>query len=276
MVDSAEHERAEVSAGVGSPLAKSGSVAAPSSAAARIWHDLRPKLHQTWLNLRVWMPVLLNPSERQRQIRYWARESCEGHTWMIALPARCWYCGRTDGLRTREYRTEVRGFEYPLLILATAAGAALFLLLFSWVAALLALLLAAVGIAVKSWREDVRLVISTCDEHAADLRRPDMVLDQGELFVYSPTHQLAAAAIDELKAARRQAASTLGREGGGRTLNVAAASSGDPPPLPRSSDGPTGGPYRPRTAPMVPDLPPIKLAGDDDDPAPPASERPAS
>ncbi|MBX7166540.1 MAG: hypothetical protein K1X74_09360 [Pirellulales bacterium] len=254
------------------PTERSPGRAAAAGAATlfqRVRGALRPRLQQAWLNFRVWAPFFLNPADRARQIRYWARESQEGTTWVIVLPQQCWSCGSTEALRSREYRRTVRGFEYPLMVIAMTAGAALFLLFLSWLFGSSALfwiaLLAVVGgvatIFLKSWEEDVRLLISTCPEHADGLHCPDMVLDQGELFIYAPTHRLAEMAMDELKAARRQAASTLGKpDGGGRTLTMGVGT-------PESSGRPGGPANAPRYGPHVPDLPPIKLAGEEDEPA---------
>ena len=52
-------------------------------------------LRQCWLNLRVWMPFLLNPTDRDRQVVYWARDSRDGLLWKVAFPKQCWRCSET-------------------------------------------------------------------------------------------------------------------------------------------------------------------------------------
>lgn len=238
---------------------------------ARYWPYARPYLRQTWLNLRVWIPVLLNPVDRARQVRYWSRDCQHQGTWEVALPKRCWKCGSTEHLRTREWDLRVHSFEYPTLIVGIAAGTALpslwlaskWLTSFFLTVALLSLVGAVVAIYLKCWPEEARIIMSTCDEHADTMpSSPEVVVDQGELYLYAATEQLAEAAREELKKRRREMKRVMPENPGAhhddRAIpldNAAVSKAADGEPSPRPSF----------TPPPVPDLPPIKLAGDEDD-----------
>lgn len=237
---------------------------------ARTSQALRPCLAQTWLNLRIWIPFLLNPDLRQRRVRYWGREHREGDTWRIGLPAQCWHCGRTEGLRSREYDVDRRGFEYPLQIVAATLGSALLLAFFAWLLSssflwLLTLIVVAGGVGIlllKSWSERVRLVMWTCGDHADTMPSPEYVVDQNELHVFLPTVGLAEATQADLTDERRR----KGRYSGGATSGAGAEPRprGDHPTPPPSGDSTL--PFGFAPPPKSVELPPIKLSGDEDAP----------
>lgn len=237
---------------------------------------MHPVWRQTWLNLQVWVPVLANPPLKRREVRYWAREARVGTTWQIALPSACWQCGTREGLTQREFDLGRSAFEQPLIFVAGSVAVCAFFLAWatlfgSWWALLLAVLAACGGIGLirlKSWTERVRLVLSTCTEHAADLKCPEFVLDQNELFLFLPTEQLAELTRVELQAERR------GRARGGYSAEMDSGTAAGRPQsehprsvrdrdVPADDSAPV---YRPRLPSRPPvDLPPIKLAGDDED-----------
>jgi hypothetical protein len=240
---------------------------------------MRPRLWQTWLNLRIWLPFLLNRADRTRQVVYWSREYRQGLTWDIALPKQCWKTGATDGLERVKFTVSLRSFEYPLpLFGGTLVLVALILLiawLVGWWMGLLVALLAAGGgfalLMIKSWRETVNVSLWSLPEHVDVLSRPDVVSDQDQLYVYVPTSALAEAALAEQKEERKRKT----QDRGGFA----------PPPVhdedrpsERKVDRPAGrrddqgserpaSVYRPYSPPPAPDLPPIKLADDDGPPA---------
>ncbi|MBX3413134.1 MAG: hypothetical protein KF708_10635 [Pirellulales bacterium] len=242
-----------------------------------VWPRLKPRLWQTWLNLQIWLPFLQNPNARARQIIYWGREHREGHAWRIGLPAVCWYCGRGEGLRSREYDVEVRSFEYALQIGAATAGFSLFFLLIaywrgSWWFLLFALITALAGVGMlflKSWHERVRLVMWSCPDHAAAMLRPDLVVDENQLHMVMPTETLAGAAQEELNAERRRLAAQKGAGGGsgssgGTSWSTPPSRSAEAGPVPLANDAPPA--YKPvYNTPNAPELPPIKLFGEDDE-----------
>lgn len=221
------------------------------------------RLRQFWLNLRVWVPFLLNPTDRDRQVVYWARDCRDGLLWKIALPKQCWGCGTNEGVKKREFRRSVRSFEYPLpILIGTLSFAALFLVLglWLWTIVLLACALAMLALCgllllIKSWIEDVRVVMWSCPRHADDLPAPELVVDREQLYLYAPTAGLAKEANAEIKEERlksnRARAAARGAE-------VA-----DEPPArteKRTKDNDRPG----RTVPQPKaDLPPLKLADDE-------------
>jgi hypothetical protein len=172
---------------------------------------VQPVVDAAWLNVRVWMPMLANPQFRSCQIAYAAREGRDGTKWDIVLPRQCWQCGSRDRLLQREYERQLRGFESPIGILACTAAVVLVLLLLSvWLGSGMCFMLAvfaglggAAFMFVKSWNERVRLVISTCPDHADQLRTPLTVAYENELHVILPSEQLTEAARLELAAKRR-------------------------------------------------------------------------
>lgn len=215
-----------------------------------------------WLNLRVWAPALADRECQLRLIRYRTSEGRVGLRWTIGLPRQCWRCGKTEALDRCEFDRDVRSFDAPLPKLIGGVGfAGLFLvpaIVFGWGwafnAALLALVLAMALLWLKSWREQVRLTMWSCRQHAADALPPALVIHDEELYVHVATVELAEAAQSELQAARR------------RDRRYASE---DAPAKPRRPETPVASrPEQPATArftpPPRPELPPIKLADEDD------------
>ena len=196
-------------------------------------------------------------------VRYWGRENRHGLTWQIELPEQCWKCGTTQNLLPRQYEREVRGFEQPVAIVgATLMLTAMFLLVFylvpSWITFLL-LVATLVGggvlLWVRSWTEEVRITIYTSPEHEAELRCPDLVVDQNELYVFLPTASLAEATNQQLLQQRRRLAQDRGYDEGG---SAAAAA----PPSPANDERPSPQQHFGYIKPKQLDLPPIKLVDD--------------
>lgn len=235
----------------------------------RRWRQLRPAVRQTWLNVKVWVPFLLNPADRARLATFMAREKRTGLEWEVRLPEQCWQCGRSDGLRERELERSVRSFEYALPIVGLSAMCVGFFLLIAWAASswkifLLAAISAIVGVAIiwiKSWPETVRVSMSACAEHAQQMRFPECVVDQGELYLFLPDARLASATVAMAKAER------LKRQGftpfaGGAPANLSSGASGGGTPVDDDdSDRPR---YRPPPPRKPVELPPLKLDGDDE------------
>ncbi len=192
---------------------RSGDVNTPDRSTSSRRQSLAGRLaYAAWLNLQVWIPQLLPAHLRERLVTYWGRESRDGTTWMIALPAACYRCGSHHGLTTIRLERRVRGFDGPLGVLYTsgmAAAATLAIgMFFGWYGWYLAtafiLFLGPALVWSRSWVDDVKLSISTCSEHAADLEFPDLVLYERDLYLFAPTRQLAEAARSELDAERRR------------------------------------------------------------------------
>ena len=228
------------------------------------WVWLRPLARQAWINLQVWLPILQNRTERERVVKFHPREHREGTRWALDLPKQCWQCGATDKLWDRELELEVRAFEYPLQVLAGMLGAAGFFLFVAWVVGswkslllyFLSLIVGGLVLWVKSWPETVKLQMWTCPEHAADMRAPTMGIEEGELFLFMPTEQLADEARRELRRARLERDSLL--PGAPRSAQPGAGTA-EPP------DRQAGRPVQPSApGPAFPELPPIKLAGDEE------------
>jgi hypothetical protein len=249
--------------------------------ATEIWPRLKPTLHQSWLNLQIWIPFLQNANTRARQIIYWGREHREGHAWRVGLPAVCWNCGRGEALRSREYDVEIRSFEYALQIGAATVGFSFFLLLISywrgsWRFLLFTLVVALAGVGLmllKSWRERVRLVMWSCRDHADTMLRPDLVIDENQLHVIMPTETLAAAAQEELNAERRRLQMQKGTGGGGTVAGGGSTWGTATPARPAQERAPSAREdsapppsYKPvHNMPNAPELPPIKLFGEDEE-----------
>lgn len=235
---------------------------------------LRPRVHQAWCNLRAWLPFFDTPNRRARQVRYSPNDCRTGLFWDVALPRQCCRCAATDGLKSQEFKQSIRVFDYPLHIAGIAAlmsGGILFLafvtfsllsytILFSLLAiAGFIVAVASVLLFLKSWVEDVRLRLFACAEHTDELQPPDLVVHDNELTVVLPSESLAEAAAAELKQQRR--GKRAAGESSGSYRSASSAPGAPPAAIPVNQP-----PLPPR--PMVPDLPPIKLAGDDDDPLP--------
>jgi len=219
-------------------------------------------LRQCWLNLRVWLPFFINPTDRARQVVYWARDSRDGLLWKVALPKQCWECAATEKVKKREFRRSVRSFEYPLpILIGTLSLAAVFVLLALWlwtkllVGALAMLVLCGLLLLIKSWIEDVRVVVWSCARHADELPAPELVVDREQLYLYAPTAALAKEANDQIKEDRLRS-------------NRARATA-------RGAEVPEETPSRPDKRPKVgdraerfvsqpkPELPPLKLSDDE-------------
>jgi hypothetical protein len=110
---------------------------------------------------------------------------------------------------------------------------------------------------LKSWEEDVRLVFWSCAQHADELQPPDMAIDDQQLCVVSPTLELAAVAREAIWAKRKR---------GNRPSDEAAEA--PQPSRPKrsrqSSSMASETPAPPQPQPV--ELPPIKLAGEEDEP----------
>ncbi|MGD9647729.1 MAG: hypothetical protein AB7U73_18600 [Pirellulales bacterium] len=228
---------------------------------AERWVWLRPLVRQAWINLQVWLPFLQNRTERERMVKYHPREHREGTRWAVDLPKQCWQCGATETLWDRELELEVRAFEYPLQVLAGMLGAAGFFLFLAWAFGswrmllfyFLSLLVGGVVLWVKSWPETVKLQMWTCPQHAAEMRSPTMGIEEGELFLFMPSELLAEQARRDLRRARLERDSLL--PGAPRSVPPAGGEAG-------AGSGPPARPAPP--GPLFPELPPIKLAGDDE------------
>ena len=236
------------------------------------WVWLRPLARQAWINLQVWLPILQNRTERERLVKFHPREHREGTRWSLDLPKQCWQCGATETLWDRELELEVRAFEYPLQVLAGMLGAAGFFLFVAWVAGswkslllyLLSLIVGGIVLWVKSWPETVKMRLWTCPQHAAEMRAPTMGIEEGELFLFMPSEGLADEARRELRRARLERDSLLpGAPRSGQPAGEAEETGAGG----RSGGGASSGaPTRPVTpsGPLFPELPPIKLAGDEE------------
>jgi hypothetical protein len=218
---------------------------------------------QSWLNLRVWVPFLLNPTDRDRQVVYWARDSRDGLMWKVAMPKQCWECGTTDSVKKREFRRSVRSFEYPLPILVgTLSMAALLFVLGVWlwwmllVGALVMVALCGALLLIKCWIEDVRVIVWSCARHSDDLPPPELVVDREYLYLYAPTATLAQEANAQIKEERLRSNRARAAARGGETP--------EEPPI-TSEDRPTKEDRRPPRVVRQPkeDLPPLKLADDE-------------
>ncbi|MGE0606460.1 MAG: hypothetical protein AB7O62_04975 [Pirellulales bacterium] len=183
----------------------------PPSFVSKQFDKMRPGLHRAWVNLRVWLPWLMNPFERKRLIRFNSRENRVGFDWKLDLPVQCWKCGEETDLKKKKYSTDVRCFEYPVQIgLGALATFILFAILApcmpGWSTALLMLMvpvLAVLLFRVKSWNEHVDMVIWSCPEHRSELALPDMAAYDEELHVSLPSAGLAKAARTEQTDRRR-------------------------------------------------------------------------
>jgi hypothetical protein len=119
----------------------------------------------------------------------------------------------------------------------------------------------AIGLLVlrlKSWEEDVRLVFWSCPEHREELKEPDLAIDDQQLCVMSPTFELADAARIAIRAKRKR---------GLKPYDTGPETPAEPAPE-RSRRAPAAVEQEPVTyqRPQPVDLPPIRLAGEEDDP----------
>jgi len=241
-----------------------------AEASAKGMSFLQPRLHQAWCNLRVWLPFFDTPNRRARQIKFAHSDCRTGFYWDIDLPKQCCRCGRADDLRGEHFESLVRAFEYPLHITGTAALMSAGVLFLAFIAfsfgmwsTLLSLLIftmviilaASVLLWMKSWDEEVSLRLFACPDHVADLKQPDLVVHDNDLTIVLPSERFADAAMEELKQRRRGK-----HRAAGESSIQGRSASGVQPPAAIPIDSP---PLPPR--PHIPDLPPIKLAGEEDD-----------
>lgn len=179
--------------------------------AERLAPHLQPRVEQAKINLRVWVPFLMSAQERMRMLKYNHREARDGSEWKVILPPRCWKTGATEGLRTRRYEVEIRSFDSgPGILFGTLGICGGFMLigmlLGFWPLFIVGLLGVPVGLTimlVKSWPESVMIEMSSLPEHADDMKRPDLVVYENELYVFVPSEELANAAREEQTARRR-------------------------------------------------------------------------
>lgn len=227
------------------------------AAAAGPWFD------RALLNLRVWLPALRTPDLKARQVKYRARENRKAMTWSVGLPRQCWHCAATEGLTSRKFSDEIRSFESPTNILGGTWGVAALLLLF-WIffggawCLRLGVLIAAGGLVwlwIKSWQERVRVTVWSCAEHVDELRPPEAVSYDENLYLYAPSEQLAEVARAELIASRKNEGKHLTER---RPEKPAATRDAD------AADEPAA-PPPPRPVITRDELPPLKLAGDEEE-----------
>jgi uncharacterized membrane protein len=219
-------------------------------------------LGQAWLNLVVWYPFLLGGGLLARRVVYDGREVSQGGKWSLTLPKQCWCCGTQQRVESQQISRDVRTYDVPPAMLLLGAVVAVLLLLIGvfksiWIAVLGLVLVGAgaVLLMLKSWREPVRMVIWSCDAHADDLRTPDLVIYDNELYLFTPSASLAEAATAELMARRRK-----GRRYSEGADDQPVARSSDAERPTRPSAGDTSGPAPPSIPrPLREELPPIKM-----------------
>jgi hypothetical protein len=119
---------------------------------------------------------------------------------------------------------------------------------------------------LKSWHEVVRLTMFSCPVHVGEMRSPEMAIDDQKLHVFLPTPELAAATVEQIAERRKHHARsrTMAAEGSASQRSFAAV---EPPPSSRSAPAPSEAPLPFTPRPEAVDLPPIKLAGDEDAPS---------
>lgn len=220
------------------------------------------------LSLRVWVPALRTPAMKARQVKYRSSDARSGMTWKVGLPKQCYECGKTERLTLRKYSQEVRVLEAPTTIIGGTLGGALLLLCMAivfgaWVLFFLSMAVVVMGAAfqfIKSWSERVKVNIFSCPEHLEDLTAPQVVSYDDDLYVFLPHESLTEPARAELVESRKKGqkqrpplASDLTRH----------ASANAPPPdsAPLESEAPPPS----RTLGARTELPPLKLAGDDEE-----------
>ncbi len=234
--------------------------------ARRLAARSRPALRQTWINFKAWAPFFRNRAERERLAAYPFQDYRAGLVWRIVAPRQCWHCGKSNGLKPLAATRSVRAFEHALAIAAAAAAGWAVALSIGWFVpawgARLGLFVTAAGVGVlllKSWKEAVELTVWTCSDHVGRPPAIELASDDGKLWVQLPTHAMAELAANEIAAVRK-----LGRRGGpSRETSSREISSraGDA----QNADAAAGNPYvAPSRSPPA-DLPPIKLAGDEDE-----------
>lgn len=236
-----------------------GGTVANRAAAARPWLD------RALLNLRVWVPAFRTPAMKVRQVKYRSSDARTGLTWNVGLPRQCFACGKTADLTMRKFSQEIRVFESPMTILGGSLGAAGLFFLFGmlfWSPTFLVLgfLSAVLGSAyqfIKSWKERVRVTIWSCAEHLDDLTAPEVVSHDEDLYVYLPHESLAEPARAELIESRKKVQKTrppavaAQADRADRREQAAPPETREPPPA--------------ASIPRRTELPPLKLAGEEDE-----------
>jgi hypothetical protein len=225
----------------------------------------RPWLDWALLNLRVWIPAFRTPNMKARQVKYRSSDARSGMSWKVGLPQQCYACGATEGLSRQKFTQQIRVFEAPTTILGgTIGGAALFLLfgvLLFWptflILGVLTLVLGSTYQFIKSWTERVTVTIWSCPEHLEDLTAPEVVSHDEDLYVYLPHESLTEAARAELVASRK------------KDQKLRPPLPAPPEPLDRRENEPlpdaANAPASPRPITTRGELPPLKLAGEDDE-----------
>jgi hypothetical protein len=241
--------------------------ASPNTANDRMLAQARPAWRQFLVNLKVWAPYFSNRVDRDRVVRFSAIDERVGLKWTAAMPKQCWSCGSEEPLATVEFKRTLRTYENPLAILAgTAGGAGIGLLLLVFAPGIFTFLLLVVIVAIglmilrlKSWVEDVRLIFWSCPQHAHELEPPEMCIDDQQLCVFSPTLELAQAAREAIRAKRKRGLKPYDEAASPREDEPAPARTRRTPSLPAAPEPPS---YE---RPQPVELPPIRLAGEEDD-----------
>jgi hypothetical protein len=237
---------------------------------ARVAPLVRPWLEQTAMNLKVWMPVFLSKPMKSTQVRYRAREHRNGLSWKLVMPSKCWQCDTTDGLSRRDLNLSVRAFDGPLPIAMGTFGTGLLFWMLAFLASwatgysigFLLMILGAVILTFKSWQERVKMTFWTCASHADELTPPAVVSYDEDLYVFLPTERLAEQARADVMAARRREGK-YGNEAPPERPSQDARAPAEPLPL-EEPEEPSLLPTRLPGART--ELPPLKLAGDEDEP----------
>jgi hypothetical protein len=240
--------------------------------AANTAQKARPWLEQAWLNVRVWLPALRPPAMKSRLVKYRAREQRSGMTWQIGLPQQCWQCGAVEGLTSKKFDNQVRTFKDPTNVLGLSLGFAAMLLVlwilsgwgWCWKGALLLSVGGGAWLWIKSWKERVRLTAWSCPAHLDELTAPRLVCHDDDVYFYAPSESLAETARAELAAARK-------KQGKYREA-MEAEPAGDAPAGRPTDESPPAGRRKPReladppvrVLPVRSELPPLKLAGEED------------
>ncbi|HVX11428.1 MAG TPA: hypothetical protein VHC22_09625 [Pirellulales bacterium] len=229
----------------------------------------KDRLLDRWLlNLRVWVPALRTPAMKGRQVKYRSSDARSGMTWKIAMPRQCYACGKTDDLTLRKFSEEVRVYDAPTAIMgSTLAAVTLVLLLavfrLSFPFFILAVVIGLMGAAfqfIKSWTERVKINLFSCPEHLDDLTPPEVVSYDDDLYVYVPHESLTEPARAELIESRKKGQKQRPPLANDQT-RAAGSGSAVNEPVPNETAEPA--PIRPIITRQ--ELPPLKLAGDEDE-----------
>ncbi len=238
-----------------------------SEASKGLMAAARPGWRQFLVNLRVWAPYFSTRVDRERLVRFSAIDERVGLKWTTILPKQCWSCQAAEKLSPTEFKRPLRAYENPLSVLSgTAAGVMIGLLMLMLAPGLFTfaflVIVVAIGLAIlrlKSWVEEVRVTFWSCPEHKEELREPDIAIEDQQLCVVAPTLELAAAAREAIRERRKNRM---------RASDHSGDASNDSP-RPKRSRNETSGPQEKAPAPVEKpqpvELPPIKLAGEEDE-----------